>query len=588
MSNESPIPTPDTPDVCTVAILIKGAEISGEFHVQSICITRELNRIPTATIQLQDGEASKATFAASNTDHFIPGKKIEIQLGYRSKNDSVFKGIIIKHSIKIRKNGSQLIIECSDEAVKMTSGANNRYYTDKKDSDIMEEIIDLYGLKKEITATTPNLKEVVQYDASDWDFLLCRAEANGFVVMVEDGKVSVAPPAIGEKSVVSVRYGATLLELDADCDARWQSKGIKASSWNATDQELIEADAKEPATTGNGNLSPDSLADVIGGDPHIIRHGGKLSQPELQAWADGRLLKERLAKVRGRAKFQGFAGVLPDNVIEVTGIGERFEGKMYVSGIRHSFANGNWETDAQFGLSTELFAETYNLRPLPASGLIPAISGLQMGIVTVLENDPDGEDRIKVKLPLISTEDEGIWARLATLDAGKERGTFFRPEIDDEVVVGFLNDDPRHPVVLGMCHSSAKPAPEPAKDDNHLKGYISREKIKLTFDDEKKIIALETPGGNKITLSDEDKGIVLEDQNGNKITLDDSGIKIESSKDLILKAAKDIKIEGKNVDINAQTAFKAEGTSSAEVSGANTTIKGSATTVIKGGVVQIN
>ncbi len=292
--------------------------------------------------------------------------------------------------------------------------------------------------------------------------------------------------------------------------------------------------------------------------------------------------------MRGRVKFQGFAGVLPGNIIEVTGIGERFEGKLYVSGIRHSFANGNWETDVQFGLSTELFAETYNLRPLPAAGLVPAISGLQIGIVTVLENDPDGEDRIKVKLPLISTEDEGIWARLSTLDAGKERGTFFRPEIDDEVVVGFLNDDPRYPVVLGMCHSSAKPAPEPAKDDNHRKGYVSREKIKLTFDDEKKIIALETPGGNKITISDEDKGIVLEDQNGNKITLDDSGIKIESSKDLILKAAKDIKIEGKNTDIKAQTAFKAEGTSSAEISGANTTIKGSATTVIKGGMVQIN
>ncbi|UOA09430.1 type VI secretion system tip protein VgrG [Methylobacter sp. S3L5C] len=588
MSNESTIPTPATPDVCTVAILIEGTEISGEFQVQAICVTRELNRIPTAIIELQDGEAAKATFAASNTAHFIPGKKIEIQLGYRSKNDAVFKGIIIKHSIKIRKNGSQLIIECRDEAVKMTSGTNNRYYTDKKDSDIMEELIDLYGLKKDITATTPDLKEVVQYDASDWDFLLCRAEANGFVVMVEDGKIVAAPPATGGNPVVSIRYGATLLELDADCDARWQSKGIQASSWNATDQDLVTADAKEPATTGNGNLSADSLADVIGGDPHVVRHGGKLSQPELQAWADGRLLKERLAKVRGRVKFQGFAGVLPGNIIEVTGIGERFEGKLYVSGIRHSFANGNWETDVQFGLSTELFAKTFNLRPLPAAGLVPAISGLQMGIVTVLENDPDGEDRIKVKLPLISTEDEGIWARLATLDAGKERGTFFRPEIDDEVVVGFLNDDPRYPVVLGMCHSSAKPAPEPAKDDNHRKGYVSREKIKLTFDDEKKIIALETPGGNKITISDEDKGIVLEDQNGNKITLDDSGIKIESSKDLILKAAKDIKIEGKNADIKAQTAFKAEGTSSAEISGANTTIKGSATTVIKGGMVQIN
>jgi uncharacterized protein involved in type VI secretion and phage assembly len=189
---------------------------------------------------------------------------------------------------------------------------------------------------------------------------------------------------------------------------------------------------------------------------------------------------------------------------------------------------------------------------------------------------------------LISPAEEGVWARIATLDAGQERGTFFRPELNDEVVVGFLNEDPRHPIVLGMCHSSAKPAPEPAKDDNHRKGYVSREKMKLTFDDEKKIIVIETPGGNKMTLSEEDKGIVLEDQNGNKITMNDSGIKLESVKDLTLKAAKDLKVEGMNTELKAQTAFKASGTGSAEISGASTTIKGSATTVIQGGVVQIN
>jgi len=407
-------------------------------------------------------------------------------------------------------------------------------------------------------------------------------------VMVEDGKIKIAKPATGSEAVVAVKYGATILELDAEIDARWQSTGIKAISWNASDQKIINAEAKEPSVTKSGNLSPNNLAAILGSDPHDIRHGGKLSQPELQAWADGRLLKERLAKVRGRVKFQGFAGVLPGKIIEVTGIGERFEGEMYVSGVRHTVVNGNWETDVQFGLNPELFAETVNLRPLPAAGLLPAVSGLQIGVVTVLENDPDGEDRIKVRIPLVSTAEEGIWARIATLDSGKNRGTYFRPEIGDEVVVGFLGDDPRHPVVLGMCHSSAKPAPESAKDSNHHKGYVSREKLKFTFDDEKKIIVIETPGGNKMTLSEEDKGIVIKDQNGNKITLDDSGIKIESAKDLTLTAAKDIKIEGMNTEIKAQTAFKASGTGSAEVSGASTTIKGDATTVIKGGMVQIN
>jgi uncharacterized protein involved in type VI secretion and phage assembly len=280
--------------------------------------------------------------------------------------------------------------------------------------------------------------------------------------------------------------------------------------------------------------------------------------------------------------------VLPGNVLELTGIGERFEGKIYVSGVRHTVAHGNWETDVQLGLNPELFAETYNLRPLPAEGLLPAVNGLQIGVVTVLENDPDGEDRLKVRMPLVSTAEEGLWARLATLDAGKERGTFFRPEIGDEVVVGFLDGDPRHPIILGMCHSSAKPAPEAAKDKNPRKGYVSREKMHFIFDDEKKIIVLDTPGGNKLTLSEEDKGIVIADQNGNKITLDDSGISIESTKELTLKAAQDLKIEGLNTELKAQSAFKASGTATAEVSGASTTIKGSANTVIQGGIVQIN
>jgi len=182
--------------------------------------------------------------------------------------------------------------------------------------------------------------------------------------------------------------------------------------------------------------------------------------------------------------------------------------------------------------------------------------------------------------------DEG--ARLATLDAGKDRGTYFRPEIGDEVVIGFLGDDPRYPVILGQCNSGAKRSPLAAKDDNHLKGYVSREKLKLTFDDDKKIIGLETPAGNKITLSEDAKGIVLCDQNNNKITLDDKGITIESAKDLIFKAAKDVKLSGTNTEFTAQGSFKASGTGSAELSGAQTKINGDATTVIKGGIVQIN
>ena len=141
MTDTSVIPTPATPDVCSVNVLIEGSEISGEFHILSVAVSNELNRIPRATLELLDGEAAKATFAAADTDHFIPGKRIEIRLGYRSHVDTVFKGIVVKQRIKVRKDASALLVECRDEAVRMTRGLNSRYFIEQKDSEIIEDLI---------------------------------------------------------------------------------------------------------------------------------------------------------------------------------------------------------------------------------------------------------------------------------------------------------------------------------------------------------------------------------------------------------------------------------------------------------------
>jgi uncharacterized protein involved in type VI secretion and phage assembly len=247
-----------------------------------------------------------------------------------------------------------------------------------------------------------------------------------------------------------------------------------------------------------------------------------------------------------------------------------------VSGVRHTFAGGSWTTDAAFGLRPETHARTYPVSAVPAGGLVPTVPGLQIGVVTALADDPDGEDRIRVRLPLVSTSDEGVWARLATLDAGTTRGMFFRPEIDDEVVVGFLDGDPGAPVVLGQVHSSAKPAPEPPTDDNHVKGYVSRSAMKLLFDDDAKSVVLETPAGNRLTLSEDAKSVSLADQNGNAVTLDDGGITLTSAKDLTLTAAGDVKVEGANVSLSATSALKAASQANAELSaGGVLTVKGS-------------
>ncbi len=517
------IPTSQIPDVVSYSILIDGEEIPLSIPVTQITIQREVNKIPFAKITISDGNPSEEDFPISNDDYFIPGKEIEIKLGYRSDNISLFKGLVINHSNRITNRNSELNIECRDKAVKLTVGKKSKHFEDVTDSDIAEEIIDQYGLDKEIESTTIQHKELIQFNSTDWDFVLSRIDLIGRICLVEDGKIIIKKPLLTSDSVLDLLFGATILEYTAEIDARFQYGEVKSSSWDYSNQEVIEDTGDEPEMNETGNITNTELADVIGLDSYSLLHSGKMTNEELKEFANSKMLKSRLAKVRGKVRFKGFPGVKPGDIISLNGVGERFNGPVFVSSVRHEFAKGNWSTEIIFGMSENWFVEKINPYHLSSqNGLLPSVQGLQIGIVTDLE-DPEGENRVKVKLPIVNNSEEGIWMRIATLDAGSNRGTFFLPEIDDEVIVGFIFNDPNNPVILGMLHSSAKPAPLTASNSNDEKGYVSRAKTKMIF-------------------NDGEKSFTLEDENGNKIKFESGGVTIESAASLKLKAAS-IKIE---------------------------------------------
>jgi Rhs element Vgr protein len=577
MTGQRTIPSAEPKSVATSTIISAGKAVSKEYQILSIAVNKEINHIAAATIIILDGEAAKETFEISNKPEFEPGKEIEIKMGYRSNEETVFKGIVVRHGIKVRQKTSVLVIECRDKAVKMTVTCKSKYFKEVKDSEAMEEIIGKYGLDKDVKPTAISHKELVQYNSTDWDFILCRADVNGLLCITDNGKINIAKPQFSGNAVLTIQHGATIHDLDAEIDARLQYKSVKGSSWRHTDQELLDSvEAKEPSIPAAGNITAASLADVIGEKEFRLFHSGQMEEPELQAWADAKLMKNRLAKIRGRVSTDGTAAVNPGQLIQLNGIGERFQGKLFVTGVHHQFEKGEWETVFQFGLNPEWFAQEYNVQEPLAGALLPAIQGLQAGIVTQLEKDPDGEDRIMVRIPVIHKDDEGVWCRVCTLDAGKNRGTFFRPEIDDEVIIGFINDDPRHGIVLGMLNSSVKPAPLQASDDNHEKGYVSRSEMKMIFNDDKKSINIETPGGNKIIITEESKKIHIEDQNGNKLIMDKDGIKIESVKDISIKAPGKIEQKGATIEVVGDSSVKVNANGEAELSaGGKTTVKGS-------------
>ncbi len=578
------IPTQGESDLSTFTILVNGEEIGGDYGIDSIFVSKSVNRIPAARLTLFDGSVAREDFELSSGDVFIPGNEVEIKGGYHLDEDTIFKGIIIKHSIEAKMDKpSKLILELKDKSVKMTIGRKSKYFEEVSDSDIIEEIIGAYGLTNDIEATDVTHAEMVQHHISDWDFMVSRAEVNGKLVFVDNGEIIVKTPDLSEDPLLELAYGHNIYEFQAGMDARDQFTTVKSSSWDMANQEVTESEAEDPGLTEQGNFTSTDLADIIGLDEFKLQHSGKVAEDELKAWADAQLLRSRLSKIQGKVKIQGFSDIKPGHIIELVGFGNRFNGIAFVSSIAHKVTNQtNWITSIEFGLHKDWYLNLYdNIEDKPASGLLPSVNNLQIGIVTNIHEDPDGEERIRVKLPIIDNENDGVWARMTTLDGGNSRGIVFRPEIGDEVIVGFLNGDPRDPIILGSVFSSANPAPIEVTEDNFEKGIVTKSELKLKFDDDKISFTIETPNGNKIVLSEDEGAILIEDENSNKIEMSSSGIDIESAGDINIKASGDINIEGTNANLVASAQLKTEGSAGAEVTS-------SGQTVVNGSIVMIN
>jgi uncharacterized protein involved in type VI secretion and phage assembly len=158
--------------------------------------------------------------------------------------------------------------------------------------------------------------------------------------------------------------------------------------------------------------------------------------------------------------------------------------------------------------------------------------------------DPDGQGRVRVKLPWSPDSDGGTydaWARLATLMAGSNRGTWFVPSVNDEVLVCFEAGDPRHPYVIGALWNGSDSPPQSmdGSGNNYKKVIRSKNGVKVTFDDQdgQETLLLETPGGQKVTLQDGPGTIKVEDANGNSVKLESAGVTVIAQSKVTVQAA---------------------------------------------------
>lgn len=176
-------------------------------------------------------------------------------------------------------------------------------------------------------------------------------------------------------------------------------------------------------------------------------------------------------------------------------------------------------------------------------GLGGRLYGLYPALVSDIK-DPDNQGRVRVTLPWAPDTGSGryeAWARLSTLMGGNNRGSWFVPDVNDEVLVGFEAGDARRPFIVGSLWNGSDRPPESmdGAGNNYKKVVRSRNGVKVTFDDQdgQEKLILETPGGQKITLKDGPGAVEIVDSNGNSIKLETSGVTVTASAKVTVNAS---------------------------------------------------
>lgn len=599
MPAKSPIDIEDP----TLRLIIKagGDAIKDYYPVISVHIVHEVNRISSAEITLVDKIEDSDELTVSDSEVFIPGNELEVLAGYGNDDvQTIFKGIIVRQSVRFSAGGGvNLVVTCRHKAVMMTFNRREKQYENKTDSDIISEVIAGYGLSCTIDATGSQQEVSFQKSATDWDFILSRAEFYGYITVLDDEKIIIGKPQLNEEPLLRVASGESIISFNAEMNAEKQVPSVDASAWDPKNQELLKSQSEEPTMNAQGNLNAKSLSGKLNQSKLLLSSVTPMSQEDLKTWADGRLLTMRLNALRGQVVFMGNADIKVGGMIELEGVGKRFDGKAFASSVAHTIEDGTWNTSVKFGLDYKPIYERTDFSCPAATGQLPAAHGLQIGTVEkIFADDAATKLKVLVTLPSNTEEKNSIWARITNFYATSGAGAFFLPEVGDEVIIGFLENDPRYPIVLGSVYSNSRqPATEVKDNNNYIKSLTTKSNLKITFDDEKKITTIETPAGNTITLNDDTKIIEMKDQNSNSIRLSSEGIDMQSDKDINIKAKgnitldatgnlslsanQDVNVSAMNIKNEAKAGFAAKGNATAELSA-------SGQTVVKGGIVMIN
>lgn len=576
-------PTDAVPDRPAIGVSVDGQALDPEVvrDVMEVDVHEEINRHARLSLLVHNWDSDRRQVRYSDQGPFAPGRAIAVSMGYHAELTQVFSGVISALEGHFSSaSGATLQVEARSKSILLSGLPRSRLFEQTTDGDIAQSIAVDYSLSAKAD-TGATRETVVQDRRTDWEALVERAEMIGWVTYVRDDDLVFRPPARPTGDEPELSWGKNLSEIHLIEDVSRLGDPVKAAGWDPEQQAIADADAdaaRGEVSDGGRATATDAVGNTGWPSRTTLLHAPlPLTSEELDRLAVGRVNRQELEHINGYGTTVGLPVLRIDSWLKVTGVGDRIGGAHYLTAVRHRVGPNGFQTEFRMGLAPALV-------PPPVRGR-EAGGHLRLGVVEDLD-DPLGWGRVKVKFPWRTDAQDPVWARVATLDAGPKQGTWFIPDVGQEVAVGFVEGDDGQPLVVGSLWNGQQGVPEAIDPDkNDIRSIVTRSGHRLRFDDgDGKSVTLETAAGRRVVLDDDGKKVTLMDSGSNNtVELSDDGITLTAAKgDITLKAGSGkVKLDASGIDAKSTGPAKIESSATAE-------LKASATLTLSGALVKLN
>lgn len=598
--------------VSTFTVKIDGKAVSDAFmyDLVSIVVDTDVNQPDMVTVTLHDDELKWVDDTMLDI-----GKPIEVsaeaasQGGRSGATGVIFKGEITALEPDFSTAGrSVLLVRGYDRAHRLHRGRHSRSFLNMTDSDIVKKLAQEAGLSTQADATNTQHEYVFQNNQTNFEFIEARARRIGYQVYVDDKTLYFKKGSTARGQGPELIWGETLRGFRPRLTAVNQADEVTVKGWDPKTKQAIEARATKSSggsEIGAGSDGGQTAKKAFGGTaPAVVATHPVATKNEASAMAQAVYDERNGDFIEAEGDCFGDPRILAGYTMTLSGLGSRFSGTYFVTSATHVFEDDVYETTFRVS-GRNPYTLTHLLDQTHENGHANGLAeGVVIGLVTNNE-DPDGLGRVKVKFPWLTDEHESAWARIASPMAGAERGFFYLPEVNDEVLVAFEHGDINYPYIVGVLWNGKDKPPTGVANKAVSNGKVNERVLRsrsghlILLDDtqgKEKIIVRDKTGKNEVIIDSKQNTMTINvqkdytlDAKGNVDATAGGNVTVDSKGNITVKSKANVSVEaGGNLTVKSTGNMSLQASGMLDIKGSKVSINGSGMAELKsGGITQI-